>query len=154
MSSTRGNSIPYLCLGVGDMAKISYHDFFSEISRFTILSRFFVMLVLLFCKLSEYYSQTNFPIIKTKPFKVTTIPSFTQKLFLNLSEFLSSAEHKCYFEERGKPNSCLSTVTYIVFFSYYQIQCGPATVWFPTFFKISSFVFSTRNKLIQVWDNM
>ncbi len=28
------------------------------------------MLVLLFCKLSEHYSQTNFPIIKTKPFKV------------------------------------------------------------------------------------
>ncbi len=32
-------------------------------------SRFFVMLVLLFFKLSEQYSQTNFPIIK--PFKVT-----------------------------------------------------------------------------------
>ncbi len=54
------------------MEKISYHDyyFFPEISRFTILSRFFVMLVLLFCKLSEHYSQNNFPIIKTKPFKV------------------------------------------------------------------------------------
>ncbi len=50
--------------GVGDMEKIWYHDFFLEISRFTILSRFFVMLVLLFCKLSEQYSQTNFPIIK------------------------------------------------------------------------------------------
>ncbi len=25
----------------------------------------------LFCKLSEQYSQTNFPVIKTKPFKVT-----------------------------------------------------------------------------------
>ncbi len=34
-----------------------------------ILSRFFVMLILLFCKLSEQYSQTKFPIIK--PFKVT-----------------------------------------------------------------------------------
>ncbi len=33
-----------------------------------ILSRFVVMLVFLFCKLSEQYSQTNFPIIK--PFKV------------------------------------------------------------------------------------
>ncbi len=29
------------------------------------------MLVLLFCKLSEQYSQTNFPILKTKPYKVT-----------------------------------------------------------------------------------
>ncbi len=35
------------------------------VSRFMILSRFFVML------LFEYYSQSNFPIIKTKPFKVT-----------------------------------------------------------------------------------
>ncbi len=35
------------------------------------LSRFFVMLVFLFCKLFEQYSQTNFPIIKTNPFKVT-----------------------------------------------------------------------------------
>ncbi len=40
------------------------------ISRlFLEISRFFVMLVLLFCKLSEHYSQTNFPIIKTKPFE-------------------------------------------------------------------------------------
>ncbi len=46
------------------MGKI-YHDFF----YIMILSRFFVMLVLLFCKLSKQYSQTNFPIIK--PFKVT-----------------------------------------------------------------------------------
>ncbi len=37
------------------------------------VSRFFVMLVFLFCKLFEHYSQTNFPIIKTKPFKVTKI---------------------------------------------------------------------------------
>ncbi len=33
-------------------------------------------------------------------------PSFTQ-VVLNLSEFLSSAERKCYFEEQGKPNSLL-----------------------------------------------
>ncbi len=60
-----------LQVGVGDMAKISYHNFILEISRFMIVSRFFVMLVLLFCKLPEHYSQTNFPIIKKKPFKVT-----------------------------------------------------------------------------------
>ncbi len=41
------------------------------VSRFMVLSRFFVMLVFLFCKLFEHYSQTNFPIINTKPFKVT-----------------------------------------------------------------------------------
>ncbi len=57
------------------------------------------------------------------------IPSFTHSsLVLNLSEFLSSAEHKWYFKERGKPNSFWSSVTYIVFFSVYQSQRGPATV--------------------------
>ncbi len=82
------------------------------------------------------------------------IPSFTHSsLVLNLSEFLSSAEHELYFEEGGKPNSCWSSVTSIVFFSFYQSQCGPATVWFSTF-KIPYFVLSTRKKLIQVWDNM
>ncbi len=50
---------------------ITFFFFFLEISRFTILSRFFVMLVFLFCKLFEHYRQTNFLIIKTKPFKVT-----------------------------------------------------------------------------------
>ncbi len=39
------------------------------------------------------------------------------KVVLNLDEFPSSAKHKRYFEEGGKPNSCWSTVTYIVFFS-------------------------------------
>ncbi len=43
------------------------------ISRLTILSQFFVMLVFLFCKLFEYYSQINFPIIKTAPFKGNNI---------------------------------------------------------------------------------
>ncbi len=37
-------------------------------------------------------------------------------------EFLSSAEHICYFEECGKPNSCWSRVTSIVFFLYPTIQ--------------------------------
>ncbi len=41
------------------------------ISRFTIQSGFSAMLVLLYCKLSEQWSQTNFPILKTKPYKVT-----------------------------------------------------------------------------------
>ncbi len=54
-------------LGVGDMAKILYHNFLFLffISRLMILSQFFVMLVFLLCKLAEHYSQTNFPIIKT-----------------------------------------------------------------------------------------
>ncbi len=83
------------------------------------------------------------------------IPSFTHSsLVLNLNGIVSSAEHKCYFREGGKPNCFWSSVTYIVFFSFYQSQCGPATVWFSTFFKIPYFVFSTRKKGIQVWDNM
>ncbi len=83
------------------------------------------------------------------------IPSFTHSsLVLNLNEFLSSAEHKCYFKEHGKPNRFWSSVTYIWFFSFYQSQCGPATVWFSTFFKIPYFVFSTRKKWIHVWDNI
>ena len=46
------------------------------------------------------------------------IPPFTHsKVVLNLNEFLSSAEHKRYSEERGKPNSCWSTVASIVFFA-------------------------------------
>ncbi len=56
------------------------------------------------------------------------------------NEFPSSAEHKRYFEEGRKPNSCWSTVTSIVFFPpYFQSQCGPATVWLPRFFKIYSY---------------
>ncbi len=51
-------------LEVGVMAKIVYIYIF-YLSRFTILSWFFVMFVLLFCKLFEHYSQTIFPIIKT-----------------------------------------------------------------------------------------
>ncbi len=83
------------------------------------------------------------------------IPSVTHSsLVLNLNEFLSCAEHKLYSKERGKANSCWSSVTYTVLFSFYQSQSGPANVWFSTFFKIPYFVFSTRKKLIQVWDNM
>ncbi len=56
---------------MGDIANISDHDFVVEISQF------FVMLVLLF--LSEQYSQTNFPIIKTNTFKVTKCDPGAQK---------------------------------------------------------------------------
>ncbi len=44
------------------------------------LSRFFVMLVFLFCKLFEQYSQTNLPIIKTKPLKITTYKKYGRYL--------------------------------------------------------------------------
>jgi len=55
----------------------------------------------------------------------------------NLYEFLSSAEHKGrYFEERLE--------------LYHGSQWYQTTVWFQSFFKISSFVVSRRNKLIHV----
>ncbi len=37
------------------------------------------------------------------------------KIVLNLSEFLSSAECKCYFEEQGKPNSLLILCDFHIF---------------------------------------
>jgi len=43
-------------------------------------------------------------------------------------------------------------LTSIVRKKYYQ--WGPATGWLPTFFKIFSFLFNWRKKLIQVWNNM
>ncbi len=50
------------------------------VSRFTILSQFFVMLVFLFSKLFEQYSQTNLPVIKTSPFKVTEYKKYGRYL--------------------------------------------------------------------------
>jgi len=60
-------------LGVGDMAKI-YHNFYfifhenHNSGLITIL--FHVGFTIL--QVTEYYSQTNVPILKTKPYKVTT----------------------------------------------------------------------------------
>ncbi len=60
------------------------------------------------------------------------IPSFTHSsLVLNLSEFLSSAEHKCFFKERGKPNSCWSSVTSIVFFYFIKVNMDQQLFGFP-----------------------
>ncbi len=47
------------------MAKILYHDFFFSM----VLSRFFVIVG--FTIVSDQCGQNHFPIIKTKPFKVT-----------------------------------------------------------------------------------
>ncbi len=52
-------------LGVGDLAKISLFRFFLNIT----IHDFITMLVFVFCKLFEKYSQTNIPILKTKPYK-------------------------------------------------------------------------------------
>ncbi len=102
-------------------------------------------------EVDDFYKSTS----HDSPNSVMVFYFFTiiySKVVLNLSEFLSSAERKCYFEEQGKPK--FADPWWLPYFSYYQSQCGPATVWLPRFTKISYFVFSTRNKWIQVWDNM
>ncbi len=45
-------------------------------------------------------------------------------------------------------NQTVAGPQWLPFFFYYQSQWGPATVWLPTFFKISSFVL--RIRIIQV----
>ncbi len=49
-------------LGVGDMVKISYHDFIYIFSNITIHNIITILCHLFF----EQYSQTNFPIVKKK----------------------------------------------------------------------------------------
>ncbi len=75
------------------MEKLSCHDLFFR-TRFTILSRFFVMLVLLFYKLSEHYSQTTFHIIKTKPFKVKKTKKKTYIFHICEGEVLRESIHE------------------------------------------------------------
>ncbi len=60
------------------------------------------------------------------------IPSFTHSsLVLNLSEFLSSAEHTCYSKECVKPNSCWSSETYIVFFLSIKVNVDQQLFGYP-----------------------
>ncbi len=63
-------SSDHVRLGLGDMAKISYNDLFRK-SRFHNFITIFCHVG--FTILSEQCSQTNIPIIKTNPFKVTNI---------------------------------------------------------------------------------
>ncbi len=121
-------------LAVGDMAKISLF-YFLEISRFTILSRFFVMLVFLFCKLFEHYRQPNFLIIKTKPFKVTKYkkvwwifrPKWVKiKIFVIIFSLLLKNEskdtHYKYTYYTNKLNSVLFSGTVDVFSSIQETE--------------------------------
>jgi len=75
------------------------------------------------------------------------LSSFTHpQVVANLYEFLS-AEHKGrYFEERLEPKSCLAPLT--------LVEKKSMVPKFQSFFKISSFVFSRRKKLIQVCNNL
>jgi len=73
-------------------------------------------------------------------------PLLTLKLLQTCMNWISSAEHKGrYFEERLEPNSCLVPLT-----SIWKSMVAK----FQSFFKISSFVFSSRKKLIQVCSNL
>ncbi len=82
------------------------------------------MLVLLFCKLSEHYSQTNFPVIKTKPFKVTKYkkewsifrPKWAKiKIFVIILSLLfknkNNDTHYKYTQYTDKTNSALFSGT-------------------------------------------
>ncbi len=71
------------------------------------------------------------------------MPSFAQSHAV--PDPVSSVEH-IYFEECWKPNSFGSHWLALFF-----VQ-STKTVWFPTFFKISSFMFTRRRKVIQGWN--
>ncbi len=81
--------------------------------------------------------------------------SFTHpQVVPNLYEFLCSAEHKGrYFEESLLPGCFGAPLTSIVGKEkYYGSQWCSRTALFPTFFRISSFVFSRTKTFIQVWN--
>ncbi len=87
--------------------------------------------------------------------KMKILSSFTHpQVVLNLYEFLCSAEHKGrYFEQSLSPGCFGAPLTSTVEKKKnYGSQWCPRTALFPTFFRISSFVFSRTKKFIQVWN--
>ncbi len=71
---------------------------------------------------------------------------------LPMYECLCSAEHKGrYFEESFLPGCFGAPLTSIVGKTTLCQWC-PRTALFPTFFRISSFVFSRKKTFIQVWN--
>jgi len=88
--------------------------------------------------------------------KMKILSSFTHpQVVANLHEFLSSSEHKGkYLEERLEPNSCLPQLTSIVEKKNRMEASKSMVPKFQSFFKISSFVFIRRKKLIQVCKNL
>ncbi len=74
----------------------------------------------------------------------------------NLYEFRFSVEHKGrYFEEGVYPGCFGAPLTSILGkIKYYGSQWCPRTALFPTFFRISSFVFSRTKTFTQVWNYM
>ncbi len=68
-------------------------------------------------------------------------------MYSSAIKFLSSVKHRC-FEEW-----LVAIDLHWFFYPYYGCQWLPATVWFPTFLIVSSFVFNRRNKFIQVWNS-
>lgn len=74
--------IPWIYVGLGDLAEI----LFQEKSQLKILSRFYVMLILLLCKLSEQHSQTNIHTLKTKPYDVKKNTDFSFAVIIKHTE--------------------------------------------------------------------
>ncbi len=67
-----------------------------------------------------------------------------------MSFFLMLNTKEDILKDFEEPNSCWSPLTEKCNGS----QWGPSTFWLPAFFKISSFIFNIRKKLIQVWNDM
>ncbi len=71
---------------------------------------------------------------------------------LNLSEFLSSAERKCYFEEQGKPNSLLILGDFHIFPSI-KVNVDQQLFGYPDSPNIL-FCVQHKKEMNTVWDNM
>jgi len=84
---------------------------------------------------------------------IKKLSSFTHpQVVANLNEFLLLNTK----EDILKNDWNFGTIDFhsIFFFFYNGSQWGQTTVWFQSFFKISSFVFSRRKKLILVCYNL
>ncbi len=74
------------------------------------------------------------------------------KVVLNLSEFISSAERKCYFEEKGKPNSLLILGDFHIFPSI-KVNVDQQLFGYPDSPNIL-FCVQHKKEMNTVWDNM
>ncbi len=85
--------------------------------------------------------------------KMKILSSFTHpQVVPNLYEFLCSAKHnRRYFEESLQPGFFGAPLTSIVGnIKYYGSQWSPRSAMFPTFFRMSSYVFCRTKTFIKV----
>ncbi len=82
------------------------------------------------------------------------LPNFKHKLNWNV-RFCSMCRFSQPWPRIAQPKMKILAFNQLsVFFPYYGSQWPPSTFWLSTFFKISSFVFNRRQKLIQVWNSL